>query len=227
MALTVTELTSRYPQPYHMASLGAWPSIRTRGLLSTHELVNLFGVPEPLRTQLLTTRRPEPSQLNHSEYGQAILRDQKPMSDKNLKRCLVDCDLAEWYKLLNERVFFWLCEPRLITLMSAGEYRNKAHTILRLDSARLVGRCLDRVALTNMNTGNTRPFPHKRGPHTFRSLDTYEYEHRRKLSDYSAIVELTVIGGVSADELDHSVVRVEHAEFRDGAFQVRDLLFER
>lgn len=223
--ITVKELIDRYPVLYHMASFGAWPSIRKHGLLSTLKLVDLFEVPEPRRTDLLTTQRTGPVPISHSTYGTAILRDQKPLSEKNLKRCLVGCENATWYRLLNERVFFWLDQARLLKLMSATEYREKQHTILHVNTARLVSRYGDRIELAHMNTGNTLPIPHPRGPETFRNMTLYDYGQRRRLPDYSAVVELTVLGGVQ--DIKRDVMRVEHAESRKGKYKARELIFER
>ena len=76
-----------------------------------------------------------------------------------------------------------------------------------------------------MNTGNTRPYPHKRGRDTFRSMDQYDYEHRRRLPDYSAVVELTVLGGVP--NLRDCVIKVEHASVTAGQYIVSDIILER
>ena len=68
----------------------------------------------------------------------------------------------EWYRTLNERIFFWLDRERLYTLMSAAEYVGKKHAVLQLDSASLVCRNEAHIRLAHMNTGNTRPYPHPR-----------------------------------------------------------------
>ena len=208
-----------------MASYGAWASIRKHGLLSSSRLVELFEVHEPRRTELLTTQRTGPVSITHPTHGTAVLRDQKPLSEKNLKRCLVGCDSAAWYELLNERVFFWLDRGRLLTLMSASEYREKQHTVLHVDTARLVSRYGEQIELAHMNTGNTLPFPHRRGPETFRKMGLYDYARRSRLPDYSAVVELTVFGGV--EDIKRDVTKVEHAESRRGKYKVRELVFER
>src|SRR4051812_42241027 len=111
-----------------MASHDAWPMIQKHGLLSSERLVALFEVPEPRRSQLLGSQRCSSEPLHHPKHGDAVLRDQKPLSAKNLARCLADCDAPTWYRILNERVFFWLDPERLLTLMSANEYAGKVHT---------------------------------------------------------------------------------------------------
>lgn len=223
MGIAASELIQRYPVLYHMASAGSWPMIQKYGLLSSLKLVELFEVPEPRRTQLLSTQRKDSEILSHPTHGTATLRDQKPLSAKNLARCLRDCDPASWYRILNERVFFWLDRERLITLMSATEYADKEHTVLQIDSSNIVQRYADQIELAHMNTGNTRPFPHPRGRDTFRNLNEYDYECRRKLANYSAIVELTVMGSVP--DIRKAVNRVEHASISKDVYTTKKVLF--
>jgi hypothetical protein len=225
MGITAAELSRRYPVLYHMASHGSWPSIQTHGLLSTLELLDLYEVQEPRRTELLTSQRRKSVPLVHAFHGTAILRDQKPLSEKNLARCLTDCDAAAWYSILNQRVFFWLDRQRLRTLMSAAEYSGKPHTVILADTAELLRRHGEHIELAHMNTGNTRPFAHPRGPSTFRKMADYPYERRSRLPDYSAVVELTVAGGVP--DLRDFAIRAEHAADVDGRYEVSEVLFER
>lgn len=225
MGITPEELSARYPVLYHMASHGAWPSIQRHGLLSTLALLDMFAEAEPRRTDLLSKQRLKSEAITHEVHGTAILRDQKPLSERNLARCLIGCSPARWYLTLNQRVFFWLNRDRLITLMSAKEYAGKPHTVLTLDSASLIKRHLKCIELAHMNTGNTRPFAHPRGPATFQSLKTYPYEQRKRRDDYSAVVELTV--SYAVPDVREFVTRVEHATVRNGRYRRLDLVFER
>lgn len=225
VGMSAAELCERYPVLYHMASFGSWPMVARHGLLSTSALLDLFEVPEPRRTELLTTQRRQSVTITHPRHGTAVLRDQKPLSAHNLARCLVGCEATEWYRLLNDRVFFWLDPGRLLTLLSATEYREKQHTVLQVDTRGLVDRYNARVELTHMNTGNTLPIPHPRGRQTFCSMESYDYERRRRLPDYSAVVELTVLGGIP--DIRRDVMRVEHAASRKGLYHTNEVLFER
>lgn len=225
MGITADELSERYPVLYHMASHGSWPSIERHGMLSTWELLLLFGVPDPRRTELMISQRRASVPIAHPRHGVATIRDQKPLSEKSLSRCLTDCDAASWYRTLNSRVFFWLTHRRLMTLMSAKEYAGKLHTVLQIDTAGLVGRYANRIELAHMNTGNTRPYPHPRGLSTFRTMADYPYESRQHLPDNNAVVELTVPSGVP--DLHEFVIRVEHAAEVDGRYEVSEVLFQR
>jgi hypothetical protein len=212
------QLIERYPVLYHMASHGSWPSIQKLGLLSTSKLLNLFQIREPQRTELLTTQRKTSVPIFHELYGSAVLRDQKPLSPKNLSRCLTDCNPATWYLILNERVFFWLNRDRLLKLMSAAQYVDKPHTVIEIDAAAFIPQYLDQIELSHMNTGNTLPYPHPRGRSTFRKIADYPYAERQRL------VELTVLGEVK--DVTKYVKCVEHGMFTKGGYHTIDRLFK-
>ena len=124
-----------------MAEHGSWPSIQRHGLLSTSALLDLFAVPEPQRGAIERAHRPNCVLLQHPSHGRAAIRDQKPMSDAALRRCLQDgMTPEEWYRLLNGRVFFWPTRSRLLGLLGARPYRSMDHDVLELDTgARALG----------------------------------------------------------------------------------------
>jgi hypothetical protein len=111
-----------------MAMGGSWPKIREFGLLSTQTLLDLFDVQDDLRTRLMTQRRGESVEISHPQYGNAIVRDQKPLIESKLKGALSGgTTLQEWYQVLNERVFFWLTVERLRVLLNAKTYKAGQH----------------------------------------------------------------------------------------------------
>ena len=224
MGISVQGLCARYPVLYHMATANSWVSIQQHGLLSTAELLRLFEIPESVQIPLLTSQRREGVLISHKEHGTATLRDQKPLSQKKLERCLTDCDAPTWYQVLNERVFFWLTRERLKTLMSAKEYAGKPHVVIFLDTSSLLSQYERTIELAHMNTGNTLPFAHPRGKSTFRSLESYPYEDRKRLSDYSAVVELTVLNGVP--DLKKHVLKAEHASVVNGEYSSIETLYQ-
>ena len=93
--------------------------------------------------------------------------------------------------------------------MSAPEYAEKPHTVLEIDTEGLVTKYLDKIELSHMNTGATRPIPHPRGLATFRKMEYYPYIERQRLNDYSAVAELTVMHGVP--DIRAYVHKAEHA----------------
>lgn len=194
----LNELIADCPILYHMAMKDSWPLIREHGLLPTNALLELFEVEPILAANLRTERRPESIVIEHPELGQAVVRDQIPMHDKDLVRCLQDgLTPRDWYKLLNERVFFWLTEDRLERLLCAGAYRTMEHLVLTVPAAAIVERYYDRIELAPMNTGCTKPMAHPRGADTFLPIGEYPYaKWKKKRRRGERVVELTVIGGV-------------------------------
>jgi hypothetical protein len=194
VGITPDELASHYPKLYHMAEAGTWPGIVEHGLLSTSALVRLFEVPEPSRTQILSAHRPAGIEISHPRVGRAVVRDQIPMSDAGLKRCLQDgLTPADWYRLLNVAVFFWLTEERLERLLGAGAYRERVHTVITMETRSLLVDCSERTVLSPINSGCTRPFPRPRGRSTFLPLGEYPFQHwRKKRGLTDAVVELAV-----------------------------------
>lgn len=185
------------PTLFHMAEAGAWPTIRRHGLLSPLAALDLFGVEGAARDAALR-RRPESLVLERADLGRIVLRDQKPLSDKALARCLRDgLTPADWHARLNERVFFWLNRKRVLTLLAGRAYRDHAHEILEIEAAPFVAAYRDRIELSPINSGATGQFPAPRGSDTFLPLDAYPYaDWRRKRPRGERAVELTVPGRV-------------------------------
>ena len=196
------QLWEKYPQMFHMAEAGSWPSIRRHGLLSTSALLDLFEVPRKERIAIETRRRPKSVPLKHPVYGRAVIRDQKPLSEKRLAACLHGgITVSQWLLLLNRRVFFWLEETRLDTLRGAQAYRAQRQVVLTVDTRGLVEAHAARILLTHMNTGATRPFAHDRGRDTFCTIGKYAFKERRR------VVELTVARQVR--DIKKYVLKVE------------------
>lgn len=209
------DLLSTYPRLWHMAEDGSWPSISKHGLLSTSAALDLCGVHGAERFSIESQRRPHSVVLSPTGSPSMVIRDQKPMSDGALEKCLED-DLTpeQWYRILNQKTFFWLSRPRLRRLLGARAYRNLAHTILTVDTATLVAVHRDQILLSPINSGSTIMKPQPRGLGTFLPIDQYPFhEWRKKRSLAEAVVELAVVESVP-DILDHvlAVHRVEHGQ---------------
>ncbi|WP_458097295.1 DUF7002 family protein [Roseomonas sp. WA12] len=219
----LAELLRDCPVLYHMAERGSWPSIRRHGLLSTSALLDLYGVTGAARTALEAERRPEGVLLEEPGLGRATIRDQKPMDDAGLRRCLQDGLTPEdWYRLLNGKVFLWPSRERLSRLLSAKPYRLLEHDVLELDAASLVREYIDRITLSPINSGTTRPFPVPRGRDTFLPVAEYPYaawRARRRRGE--RVVEVTVEGGIA--EVERFTFRVT----RMRGDEVIETLFER
>jgi hypothetical protein len=197
--MELRELWERYPLAYHLAEAGSWPSIQSLGLLSTSALLDLFQVSAATRLPIETCRRLSPVTITHPVYGSVVIRDQKPLNEKRLASCLTNGATVEgWLRFLNGLVFFWLREKRLHVLRGARAYREQRQCVLTVDVRNLVESHADRIRLTHMNTGTTRPFAFPRGPETFSSIATFQRQH---------VVELTVMREVR--DIRNFVLKVE------------------
>lgn len=197
-------LWKQFPHLWHMAEPGSWPSIRDHGLLSTSALLDLYEVGGDRRAAIEGARRSAGVLITRAGLPDAVIRDQKPMNDAALSRCLGDgLTPADWYRTLNDRTFFWLSRERLQTLLGARAYRGRPQTVLTLDTHSLVEAHAGRVELSPINSGSTPQYPAARGKQTFLPIDQYDYEAwRKKRGPREAVVELVVRRGVP-DVRDH------------------------
>ena len=193
--MTVEDFCAAHPRLYHMAEASMWPSIQRHGLLSTSALLDLYGVTGAERARIEQTRRPDFIAVTHVEHGKVLIRDQKPMSDATLAPVLVGMTPAEWYALLNERVFFWVNETRLAGLLSA--YRHRENLVLVLDTAAVLARHAAQTTLSPINSGYSRRWAVRRGRDTFQSLADWQPVARvGGKAVRRTVVECAVRGGV-------------------------------
>lgn len=192
------ELLADCPSLFHVAERGAWPSIERHGLLSTSALLDLYRVRGGERARIEAARRPEGVALRRPGLPGAVVRDQKPLTDAALLRCLTGgMDPAAWYRLLNGKVFFWLSPQRLGRLLGAAPYRAHAHDVLELATAPLVAAYRDSITLSPINSGSAIRRAVPRGPETFQPIATYDYAAwRGKRPRGDRVAELAVTGGV-------------------------------
>lgn len=146
---------------YHLAEAVNWHSIEQHGLLSTRALLDLAGVCGKERLRLERQQRTERVILPN----EVAIRDQKPMPPAALEKCLDGMTPAEWYALLNSKVFFWFDIDRLNRQRRA--YGTLPQVVMIIDVEQLLMRHAARIALTPINTGNARRRPARRGRHTF------------------------------------------------------------
>jgi len=200
------DLVRHFPRLWHMAEDGSFESIRTRGLLSTSSLLDLYGIEGEERIALESRRRPESVTISREGFPNAIVRDQKPMTESALKKCLAkDVTPRQWFEILNGRAFFWLSRDRLRSLLGARAYRGRPQTVLTVDTASLLNAHRDRIELSPLNSGATIYNPQPRGRDTFLPVADYPFDERSKMrSVHKSVVELAVRGGVP-DIADHLI----------------------
>lgn len=209
LGITCEDLALHYPRLYHMAEAGTWPSIKEHGLLSTAALLDLYGVYGEERRGIESCRRSDSVTLRHNDYRPTVIRDQKPLSETALRRCLKGMTPTQWYRFLNSKVFFWLTAERVTRLLSARTYRSREHTVLTIDTARLLRRHERDVTLSPINSGATVYNPQPRGTETFQTLADYPFDVWRKKrgAARNAIAELAVTREVR--DISEMVIRVE------------------
>lgn len=198
------DLIAIYPRLWHMAEDGSWPSISRHGLLSTSALLDLYEINGARKIQLQSHNRAESVTISRAGLPDAIVRDQKPISDAALRKCLEPgISPQQWYEILNDKTFFWLSRERLRKLLGARAYRNQPQTVLTIRTESLVAAHRDRISLSPINSGSTIFKPQPRGGDTFLPIEDYPFEiWRERRSSKKAVVEVVVSRGVP-DIADH------------------------
>ena len=206
--MTIEELARLHPYLFHVTTPGAWASIRQHGLLSTQRLLELFDVERELQQQLQTSRRATAVSLHHAEYGNVVLNDNLPLSEKALSQCLDDRLTPEqWLAMLNERVFFWPDEAGLASMLNAKMNRNRTREILVVETAKLPSAIAARMELCPINSGSTIRKPARRGLRTFTPLGKHTYRDWQKLRGRRDRIREVIVRD-SIDKIENYVVEV-------------------
>ncbi len=143
-------------QMFHLAEEENWPSIKRYGLLSAEKLMLRSNT-----SHLLNSYRMERTVLSDG----TIIRDQKPIPPKALERCLIGMHPAEWYRLLNSKIFFWFDPDRVNRQKKAcGANRQK---VMIIGTEHLLSKYAEAASVTPFNTGNARRKPAPRSRDTF------------------------------------------------------------
>ena len=186
---TPAEFAAVRPRLFHMAEPDAWESIRRHGLLSTSSALDLHGVRGPEREALEARRRPATVRLEHPVHGRLALRDQHPLNERALERCLTGgLRPADWHALLNARAFLWADEARLRRMLRT--YRAAPNLVLTIDAAAFLQAHAARIEATRINTG--APFPMKPAP---RGRESFVPLADLPVREIPRVVEVTVLGG--------------------------------
>ncbi len=191
------QLYEKYPQLYHIAWGGSLPSISDNGLLSTKCLLKLYGKSDDEIKIIIRTRRDHWIEINSPGKPKAVIRDQKPLSDKGLIKALKDDPTnpkpSDWYNLLNLMVFFWPTKERLKTMISAPVYKMVKHDVLIVNTMKLIELEYPNIRLSPMNSGATIPYPHPRDMNLFKTIQDYPFDCKKKKQGFKkAIAEVCV-----------------------------------
>lgn len=189
--MKTSELVNFVPRLYHVTSAGAWTTIAQHGLLSTTAVLDKLGIAGKERLAIEARRRPQSVALDHSEFGLFVIRDQKPLPDSKLAKCVVGCTVEEYHRLLNNKVFFWADLNRVQGLNSARAYNNNNQQMIIVNTATLVAQYGCKISLCHKNSGALRAF-HPLGPCIFKSIGNYDPQVNRKGTPSRPVVELAV-----------------------------------
>jgi hypothetical protein len=201
--MTPERLIELYPRIYHMAEADSWPSIRQHGLLSSNDVATRSGVQGAASEQLRRGHRRAKVAVQVPGIGTIVLRDQLPMPAERIGRALPPgVTPADWYELINDRVFFWAEHHRLVRLLKSRQYGHLEHDVLTINTASLVAIHTERILLCHMNSGNTLPMMTARSPAIFMPIADYPVNGRA--NPVKKVVEVTVLGGVP-DIAEHVV----------------------
>jgi hypothetical protein len=211
--VTPEELAAKHPLLYHVTEPANWDGIQNHGLLSTSRLLSLFEYSEADRVAFERRRRPESVPLPpHPVHGKAIINDNSPLSDEALMNCLDDeLAPADWYAMLNRRVFFWVDKDRRDRFRQARAHQGRDRLVLEFDTLSVARQYGEQMELSPINSGSGGRPPARRGLSTFTPLLDYDYATWRRLrrqakvkTSLDHIVEVTVVGGIE-DITDHLV----------------------
>jgi hypothetical protein len=146
------------------------------------------------RLAIESQHRPACVEITGQGFPRAVVRDQIPMSDAALLRCLPPhLTPSEWYRLLNSKVFFWLTRDRLHRLTNAKSYKEKSHDVIEVDTRSIIAAYRDSIWFCPINSGCTKPVARERDEATFARIEDYPYAHwRKKRKRGERVVELAI-----------------------------------
>lgn len=151
---------------HHLVDARNWPSVRRTGLRTAASLARSC-LPADDADELLRRRRP----VAHELPSGAILRDQSPMPEAALERCLVDgLTPADWYETINGAVYFWVDPGRMTRHLVAQRGPQLA---IAFDGPALARAYADRAFVTAFNVGSALRRPARRGRGSFVPYDAW------------------------------------------------------
>lgn len=198
--MTPAELAAEAPRLFHVTTPGAGESIRAHGLHCTASLVQSSTLAARQRQALLSERRASEVPLTLQDGRTARLNDHLPLGMKALQACLDDgWSPADWIAHLNQHVFFWPSEERLLSLLNARMNREREREVLVFDTLSLVSAHAARTHLSPINSGATTRKAARRGAATFTPIAAHSFAQWRRLRGKrqpDELAEIVVLGDV-------------------------------
>lgn len=192
------ELAAKHPRLYHITRQEALSNILRYGLLSASNLLTLFGVPQAQRDLIESKTRPISVDIAHPVYGRARLTDSFSLCGTALSDCLDDgLQPADWMRMLNRRVFFWVNEKDVDSHLRASLKQGDKRIVLILDTLSVMMAHFKQVELAAINTGATARRVARRGLTTFTPAHLYSYREWQALrGGNDHVKELAVLDGI-------------------------------
>ena len=209
------QLAEFYPVLYHIAWGGSWQSIKENSLLSTKSLLKFYGKRDSEIRTFTQNRREHWRKIDCPGRPQAVIRDQKPLTDSGLRKALPDnVEPSAWYELINSMVFFWPTKKRLKTMISAPAYRKVEHDVLLVDTKKLIELEEPNIRLSHINSGSTVYNPQPRDVDLFKRFEDYPFDYSlQKRKRKGAVAEVCVLDKV--DRIHEAVIDTEHGLAKD------------
>jgi len=202
MLIDPEEFIRSYPTLFHVSLARDMGQISRHGLLSTSALLDLCEVSEAKRFAIESRQRPGTVSIHHPVHGEFLINDQAPLSERALKKCLIDFSPQEWCETLNRRVFFWPTRARLEKHLAARRGPAQKRLVLSFDTRSFVDHCRDSLELSPIHSGNTMRKAAQRGAETFLSLSHYPFQERKaRVGVKNAVAEVTYPYAVPASRL--------------------------
>jgi hypothetical protein len=186
------EFSRRYPYLWHATFPGGWDGIRRVGFLRPADLVKGCDA----------ARRGDPSSVPGPSNVEVVLRDQLP-SGRDPAPNLDGVPPAEWWRLINSRIYFFCHESGLKTLIKSYRKRGFAQDVIKVRTKALLLPVADAVEVTTVNSGE---FPPRAEP--CRGRDTFVALADFVSTDLARVKEVTVTSTIPVqDTAILSVVR--------------------
>jgi hypothetical protein len=178
--MDISRFVLSHPFLYHLTDQRNFEYLRSNGglLLCTTELVEKCNLLDDQAEKITRERRPLHTKIRIEEHD-IFIRDQKPISLRNLNKCLTDhWSYQDFLFHLNSRVFFWPTTQRLTR--HYNRYVNEKPLIIRVSSTELFS-INPEPEFCRLNSGATRSSSHyngappPRGINTFLSAENYPF----------------------------------------------------
>lgn len=156
---------------YHLTDRRNFKIIHRNGImLSTKSIVDQSNLSVQDRLDFVRNRRPVCCIINVNDTTYHI-RDQRPISLKNLSKCLTNgLNVGDFIQILNNRVFFWPTVKRLQS--HYNRYADDNPLIIRVPTAEFLAINLH-TEFCRLNSGATRSNCHHNGAPPERGLETF------------------------------------------------------